>query len=73
MWMLKSRDEAREVLGRIAYDDSMPVEVRSRALKGLWEMRAMDSLKRFAQSAEPKTLRAVATGWLEQKSHKQTQ
>lgn len=65
-------DESREILERIAYDDSMPAEVRSRALKGLWEMRAMDSLTQFAQSSEPQTLRAVATGWLEQKSHKKT-
>ena len=62
--------EARVVLERIAYDDSMPTWVRSRALKGLWEMRAMDSLVAFAQSGEPVDLRRTATSWLEQKAHK---
>ena len=35
-------DESREILERIAYDDAMSTEIRSRALKGLWEMRAMN-------------------------------
>ena len=61
---------AREVLERIAYDDSTPTAIRSRALKGLWEMRAMNSLVAFAQSSEPAQLRKAATSWLEQKSHK---
>jgi hypothetical protein len=63
-------DEARDVLERIAYDDSMPIAVRSRALKGLWEMRAMNSLVEFAESSEPSELRKTAISWLEQKSHK---
>ena len=65
-------DGARELLERIAYDDAMQTAIRSRALKGLWEMRELNSLVAFARSSESPDLKTVATGWLEQKSHKKT-